>query len=142
MWVHACYLLDHGIGCFSCIILLLFHLDLKVVFEGSELCFGFELSCGDVLLEVVCNVLFGNVDKVGVFGVVVLLCCLFGQLGGVFGGASVYDVRGFDGPCGEWLVFGGGRVRNVGLEALLNKLGVRVDPCLNVGIFIEDLLID
>ena len=140
--MHACYLLDRSIGSFGCIIFLLLHLNLEVVLEGGEFSFSFEFGHGDVLFEVVGDVGLGDVDKMGVFGVVVFLCCLFGRLGGIFGGACVGNVCSFNGPCGKWLVFRGSRVGNVSLKVLLNKLDVGIDPCLNAGIFVKDLLVN
>ena len=78
MWVHARYLLDRSIGGFGCVILLLFCLDFEAVFEGSKFGFGFQFGRGDALLEVFGDVGFGYVDESSVFGIVILLRCLFG----------------------------------------------------------------
>ena len=142
MWVHARYLLDRSIGSFGRVILLLFRLDFETVFEGGEFVFGLELSRGDTLLEVFGDVVFGNVEESGVFGVVIFLRGLFGRFGGVVCGASVGDVCSFGGPRGEWLVIRGGGLGDVGLEAPLDKLDVGIDPRLNTGVFVKDLLVD
>jgi hypothetical protein len=63
-------------------------------------------------------------------------------LGGIRSSFGVGDVGGFSCPGSEGAIVSWGRLRNVVLEACSDKIDMGIDPGLDAGIFVEDLVIN